>query len=71
MAKPSIPLPSFHSFSIKRCGVYMIPNAKSRYFDDVHKLCDSHTIFSFFSVDFLYVVLETKTRVSKLFISTI
>ena len=47
-AKRPIPLPSPSSFSIKRYGVYIFLIQKSRCFDEVRKICGSHTIFYFF-----------------------
>ena len=41
----------------------MIIHTKFRYFDEIHKICDSHTIFLFFSLIFLSVVLKGKTKV--------
>ena len=49
--------------SIKRYGVYMIPHTKIRYFDEIHKICDSQSNFYVFSLDFFPVLLKGKAKV--------
>lgn len=48
----------------RACIRYPVPgiNYLVQYYDEVHKLCDSHTGFSFFDLDFIHAFITGKTK---------